>query len=232
MKPPNVSFPFDCDCCKKRFNSQSDVDADKKEVVLLSKEDRLKWQRQHYGNYAHLTPVFDIPPSKYLPPLYHYTENMFQWRFKHLIWDPAKDDSIRYDINDLLSEQIGFAHLPPKRGDTIYMMSFIGKDICNLRAKAEVMAKIIKMVYPQDFAAKEKEKEQPSVNVEVPDVDQCDHLYDNEDAMSEKSVEVQVADAMKAAEHLHADTLAKVQLVAEAFDCCWDATDELIVDDA
>ena len=43
-------------------------------------------------------------------------------------------------------------------------------------------------------------------------------------------MEDQVQAAMEVADHLHADSLAASQKVAEAFDTCWEATDELIVD--
>ena len=239
-KPPNAKFPFTCSCCNKSFRNQADVDADKVEISKFSNGKRLDWQRQHFGNLAHQAPIFNIPPSRYLPPLYHYTENLFQWRFKHLIWDMCPNDNVKYELNVILKEKIGYCHLPPKKGDPVFMMSFIGHDICNLRANAEVMAQLIKKVYPSDFVRSKKKTPTNSPNaspakkrapeVEVPDVSQYDNLY-SDDNESEKSAEEQMDAAMQAADHLHADSLSAAQKVAEAFDTCWDATDELIVDD-
>ena len=143
-----------------------------------------------------------------------------------MLWDMAANDFIKYDINVLLNKHIGYCHLPPKKGDPVYMMSFIGHDICNLRAKGDILAEVIKLVYPSDFI-KARQKSSPinsptkkqAPSVDVPNVSQYDDLYSDSEE-SEKSVEDQVQAAMEVADHLHADSLSVAQKVAEAFDTC------------
>ena len=124
--PPPSGFPFACFGCNKIFKDQLMVDEDKIRIAAFTQAEKKAHMLEHFGNYPHQRPIFDIPPSKYLPPIYHYGENLFQWRFKHLIWSQADNEIVKHKINSILSEDIGYCHLPPKVGDEVYMMSFIG----------------------------------------------------------------------------------------------------------
>ena len=231
VKPPHLDFPFTCDCCKKVFENQEQVDEDKRLCGELSKEAYKRMTKAHYGNYPHEVPIFNIPPSKYLPPICHYGENLFQWRFKHLIWSQAKDNFVQYKINELLHAQIGYCHLPPTKGDDCYMMSFIGADICNLRAKADVLAKLIKMVYPSDFiddsAPQAPEPPAPvEVVVDEDQLDECDNLYS--DSEEDEPTAEAIDRVATIAAHLSSAKLTQSQRVAEAFDTAFEALDCLV----
>ena len=221
--------------CNFKATCLEDIEADRNKVF---KGDHVK---QHCGKYPHKVPVLPISINNYIPPLYHCGENLIAYRFQHLIWKELTNE-LKYDVNLKLTEHLGpssHVHLPPKRGGDVYPCSWIGQDVCNLRA-TDALAHVLPVILPQDWIEKEKEnsderrqtekqvEEEASLNEQL---DEYDNLYD--EPQEPKPVEsAQAEDAILAAiamgEHLHSLTeKCESQRIAEAFDTAFDFLDEL-----
>ena len=134
-KTPHHNFETDgkikCRVCGFVAESDEDFLEEKKRIDSLSDTDRRNHQNVHEGNVPGLAPVMYIPPVQCLPPIYHHGENKIDYLFKHLIWEEAeKRDNeleVKWDINKILKQEIGYCHLPKNRGkDKVMPVNWIG----------------------------------------------------------------------------------------------------------
>ena len=158
--PPDHKWPAPicCRVCGFTACCDADVRKDAEELGLMSDVKRRQWQAEHEGNVPHQSPVLAIDVLNCLPPIYHHSENLIDYWWKHTIWDETaayekrKMNEMRYDVNVVLKEHIGYCHVPPKRGDDCFCMSWIGKDCNNLRASAALPLMLHK-VWPDEMKA-------------------------------------------------------------------------------
>ena len=231
--PPGHCFdkdgPIACPACNFKAVCQEDVEKDKE------KEYPKNFARSHFGNYIHQRPVLNIGPSHTLPPVYHLSENLIAYRFKHLIWEGRTKEE-QWDINKILQEHLGetsYVPLPPKRGDDIYCCSWIGQDACNLRA-TDTLIHVLKYLYPDDWEEsvhtmidKESAKEKEPAPISDENLDQFDNLY-SDSSSEEEDVEQSLQNNIEMGENLHALDLNKSQLIGDAFDTAYDYIDALV----
>ena len=230
--PPGHCWPapIKCPVCPFKATSQAEVDKDK-EIKRTAAE-----VKTHLGKYAHQTPVFPIGPSHTMPPIYHMCENLIAYRFKHLIWEGLTKEQ-QYDVNCILQEKLGESskvHLPPTRGDEVYCCSWIGQDVCNLRA-TDTIVHVIQYCFPNDWEA-EAPMEQARVEavdeaapISHSNLDEFENMYSDDEEESEVDIDEQLSQTVQMGEHLHAATeLKRSQLVGDSFDTAFDFIDEVV----
>ena len=138
--------------CKFTAKCQEDIDKDKEKLLQMTKSQKAAWAKQHLNNYPHQAPLFHIDPQDCFPGMYHFAENLMDHRWKHLIWDACgEDNKKKYKVNQIMSTEIGYAHLPQKAGEEVYCMSFIGQDVNNFRAST-TLHRVLNVLYPEEMS--------------------------------------------------------------------------------
>ena len=235
-KPPGWFWMKDgkaqsLDCCWCDFvaHCDEDIEQDKEILEKMSTDERRAWQVKHKGNCPHQRPAYPIKTSNTLPGLYHLTENLCAWRFDHLIWKRCHKNEKKIAINEILNKHVcnGTAHTPKNVKDEVYPINWIGKWVCNFRAKGAVLRNILAVVYPRDWEkVADKEGDQSTENeyIDESQLNAYDNLYDDE---SEEEQEEDLGDVMAMGEKMHIADLKQSQRIALSFDIMWDYLDEL-----
>ena len=222
--------PVKCRICGFKAVCLEDIEKDKRKKYPASHT------KDHLGNYLGQTPIVPLSVKKYLPPLYHCGENLIAYRFNHLIWKNLTLEQ-KYDVNLALKTHLGpssHIHLPPTRGgkDEVHMCSFIGQDVCNLRA-TDALVHVLKVVFPDewegDHIVRPPPQETPTQAQKEDDeqLDDACNQFDNLYSSSDEDEPPDMDAAIEVGENLHGVAKLRSELVADSFDTAYDFLDEL-----
>ena len=150
----------------------------------------------------------------------------------------SNDD--KHEVNKIMIDKLGltsYVHLPPKKGDDVYPCSWIGQDVCNLRA-TDTMVHILEYLHPQEWedTASPHHTASSSSNSQTPitssRLEQLDELHDSDDSLSEDEegdFEKRLNEIISVGENIHGATeMNRSQLIGGAFDTAFDFVDELV----
>ena len=243
----DVEWPWVCDCCGEAFESPDSFKTKEAELRKMGDQARRAWQTLHYGQVPLQEPLFYVEPAKMLAPMFHTMENLIDHRWKHLIWSRAKTNQQQYDVNSIIKERCGTAHLPPRRGDKGTMCkAFIGGELCKMRADGKILADVIDVVVPklvqtpqavtfQESASNLPIQPNPQPSASGEYLDELDDLYLNEDSdedgppdLTQDQVEEQLQSILNTAERVSLSNMPLWDMVANSFDLAWDFIDMLM----
>ena len=250
-KPPGHDWARDgeivCPCGRNCFvaNCDADVAKDKEKCDKMSTHQRRNYVKKHHGNCPHQAPIFVADPKNVFPGLYHLSENMVDHLWKNGVWVHADTNEKKYDVNAILLKEVGYCHLPPTRGDDVYCMSFIGKDINNFRAQTtiirllnvmfpECMAQLQGLVDPAPATSPEEIPVEPQPatmsDFGLEGLAEFEGMMDDDDGQPPvvQSVEDAIQQNLDTAEHAAMGMLSKPELLSHAFDCIFKFLDEVM----